>query len=451
MFAKLSRGLPQRRSRDRAMRDPAAPIRVAFVLPNLDVGGAQRANLLIGRYLSRREVEPVFVSLHCRNPERKSLRPLFEAAGLDVYELGLRRRADRSVFACVSGALRLRRLCRDMRIDLVDSAVIESDLVARLSTIRTRAAHVTHLVNTTYDAAVARRLPPRSRIRLGALRKVDALTARRTDAFVAITSGVGESAIENLGIDSDKVVVIPRGVDLAHFAFAPRRPPNPELRIVSLGRLAPQKGHETTLSAMACLQEWEISARLTIAGEGSLLDDLRRHADALGVAERVTFAGAVDTDVVVELLANADVFCFPSRWEGQGNALLEAMASGCPVVASDIPPLREVLGDTGILFTPGNHLALADSLRRVAQMTEDERAALGRKGRERVEHTFDAHGKVRELERFYRALLRPDAELGCRGTEPTTVPIHPADGIPAARPRKMVVKQLSRRGNGGTE
>jgi len=156
---------------------------------------------------------------------------------------------------------------------------------------------------------------------------------------------------------------------------------------------------------MAVLEQWGIKANLLIAGAGSLLGELERLGESLGVGDRVTFAGAVDTDAVVDLLAAADVFCFPSKWEGQGNAVLEAMAAGCPVVASDIGPLREVVGDAGILVAPEDALALADGLRRVAEMSIDERVALSMSARRRVEELFDARGRVRDLETFYRDLL----------------------------------------------
>jgi glycosyltransferase involved in cell wall biosynthesis len=180
---------------------------------------------------------------------------------------------------------------------------------------------------------------------------------------------------------------------------------------------------------MACMQKWGIGSRLIIAGEGSLLDELRRHADELAVTKSVTFAGAVDTESVAGLLAEADVFCFPSRWEGQGNALLEAMASGCPVVASDIAPIREVLGDAGILVTPEDPVALAKGLRRVAEMSESERADLGRKARVRAENRFDARSKVRDLETFYRGLLYDEVKRGSQSNGVIALPIDSAQPV----------------------
>jgi len=209
-----------------------SPIKVAFVLPNLDVGGAQRAHLLIGRYLDPTHVDALFVSLHPSTRGQTSLHASFSAAGLAVHDLHLHQRADRSVRALLMGAWRLRRLCRREQIDIVDSSVVEADLVARLATIGISARHVTHLVNTTYDAAVTRRLPRHSRVRLGVLRRLDALSARCSNACVALTNEVAASARRYLNIERAKLVVIPRGVDIDEFTFRPRVTAHPVLAIL---------------------------------------------------------------------------------------------------------------------------------------------------------------------------------------------------------------------------
>jgi glycosyltransferase involved in cell wall biosynthesis len=385
--------------------------RVAFVLPNLEVGGVQRAHLLIGRYLSD-NVEPLFVALHAKdNDDRPSLQSRFEAAGHQVCDLGVRGRADRSPLALLAGAWRLRRLCRAQKIDIVDSCIVEADLVARLATIGMRTLHVTHLVNTTYDAAVERQLGGRSRLRFATLRTIDAFSARRTDAFVALTDSVADSARRHLHIETRKLSVIPRGVDLTEFSSAPvSGGGQTSLRVLSVGRVAPSKGHEFIVQAIALLQEWGIDAEVVIAGDGPLLGEVRRLADELGVTQRVSLLGAVDFERVRALLAEADVFCFPSKWEGQGNALLEAMASARPIVASDIATIHEVLGDAGVLVTPEDPLALAVGLRRVAEMSLDERKTLGDRARSRVEHRFGAAARVRDLEEFYMGMI--DGESG---------------------------------------
>ena len=411
----LGRGsLRMRRASDRGdyVSRPAAPTRVAFVLPNLEVGGVQRAHLLIGRYSSH-EIEPLFVALHAKdNDRRPSLQPTFEAAGLRVRDLGLRARADRSPGALALGAWRLRRLCRREGIDVVDSCIVEADLVSRLATVGSSTIQVTHLVSTTYDSAVELRLSGRSRARFAVLRTIDALTARSTDAFVALTHGVAASAQRHLHIDPRKMTVIPRGVDLAEFPYAPNATDSTvPLRILSIGRLTPSKGHDVTLRAVAHLQESGVHAELVVAGDGPLLDELRQLARDLSIESKVSFVGAVDGATIRSLLAAAHVFCFPSRWEGQGNALLEAMASGCPIVASAIATIREVLGATGSLVTPDDSVAFAKELQRVGELSRTERMRLSREARREVEMRFDAADRVRDLEAFYLRLLNKSARL----------------------------------------
>jgi glycosyltransferase involved in cell wall biosynthesis len=114
--------------------------------------------------------------------------------------------------------------------------------------------------------------------------------------------------------------------------------------IVNIGRLSPQKNQTLLLRAVQKLPQ----THLAIAGDGELDEALRREAALLNVAERVHFLGRLEQSSVADLLAAADLFVQPSLFEGQSNALLEAMNAGVPIVASDIPPQAETLrGDNG--------------------------------------------------------------------------------------------------------
>jgi len=113
--------------------------------------------------------------------------------------------------------------------------------------------------------------------------------------------------------------------------------------IVNIGRLSEQKNQSFLLRVLERLPE----AHLAIAGDGELRDALRTEAARLGIAERVHFLGRLDQPSIADLLAAADLFAQPSLFEGQSNALLEAMNAGVPVVASDIPPQVETLRGSG--------------------------------------------------------------------------------------------------------
>jgi glycosyltransferase involved in cell wall biosynthesis len=154
-------------------------------------------------------------------------------------------------------------------------------------------------------------------------------------------------------------------------------------RLVTAGRLDLTKGHDILIEATARLvKEWpEVS--LTILGEGACRPNLEALAGTLGIADRVRFAGV--TPRPEPLLAESDVFCFPSRSEAQGLALIEALAAGLPVVASAVGGILETVApeETGLLVEPGNAAALADAIARLAR-DHELRSRLATTARERV-------------------------------------------------------------------
>ena len=155
-----------------------------------------------------------------------------------------------------------------------------------------------------------------------------------------------------------------------------------------MGRLTRQKGFDVLVAAMRSLPD----LHLDIIGEGEdrpLLD-----------APNVQLAGW-QADIR-PWLARADIAVIPSRWEGFGLVAVEAMASGVPVIASDIPALREVVGDAALLVPPSDPMALADAIRRLAA-DADLRRALSEAGLARVRR-FDIQTTVAACEAVYRAL-----------------------------------------------
>ena len=154
--------------------------------------------------------------------------------------------------------------------------------------------------------------------------------------------------------------------------------------VLNVGRLAHQKNQELLLQALPFLPK----VHLAIAGDGELHQTLVQMAATLGVQDRVHLLGEVPPADIPDFLRAGNLFAFPSRWEGFGLALLEAMHAGLPVIASDIPVLREVLqGDEG--GPAGLLVPLDDSLawpRAVQRLLEDNslRAALSLRARRRA-------------------------------------------------------------------
>ncbi len=141
-------------------------------------------------------------------------------------------------------------------------------------------------------------------------------------------------------------------------------------------------------------------AHFLIAGDGTCRESLVALAGQLGITDRVTFLG--HRDDVPAVLAQADMFVLPSRSEALPNSVIEAMASGLPVVASRVGGIPELVDDgkTGYLVPPGDPNALADAL---ARLLEDPRrsAELGRAGRIKIEQNYSFDRMVEQMETLY--------------------------------------------------
>jgi glycosyltransferase involved in cell wall biosynthesis len=219
--------------------------------------------------------------------------------------------------------------------------------------------------------------------------------ALRAADRVAVTS---EAAREYLlgahGLDPARVLVVPNHVDTERFAPGPAAAREPGL-VGFVGRLAPEKNVESLVRAAAGVPR----ARLIVAGDGPLRPALTALARELGLAAE--FPGSIPNERLPALLGRLSVFVLPSRYEWSPKSLLEAMAAGVPVLAADVPGIRDLVchGETGWL-APGDPDGLRDGL---ARLLGDAalRARLGEAGRR---HVLLHHATERVVERE-RALL----------------------------------------------
>jgi glycosyltransferase involved in cell wall biosynthesis len=277
------------------------------------------------------------------------------------------------------------------------------------------AALVTSLVNTPYDA-VRLHDPNVRRLSLRAARWVDGWTARNmTTHFHAVSESVKRAALDDLRIPPDRITVVPRGRDPERLGvpsparrLASRRAlgcaPDDEV-IVTIGRHEFQKGHRYLLEAAARLRPARPRLRVIVAGRrGNASADVEALRRLLDLGDQVWFMG--HRDDVPNLLAAADLFVFPSLYEGFGGALIEAMALGLPIVASDVPAIKEVVeeGRNSLLVPRGDPDALA---RAVADLLDraDQREAFGRASRRRFEEHFTLDSVVPQMVELYRSVV----------------------------------------------
>ncbi len=187
---------------------------------------------------------------------------------------------------------------------------------------------------------------------------------RCVSRFACITEAVRDEA-HAFGLDPARTVLIPNGIDLAAWGRARGPTVGAGGQILFVGRLAEQKAVDVLLRAFARVRVAHPRARLLCAGDGPERASLEALTDSLGLAGSVDFLGRRDD--VHDLLREAAVFVLPSRSEGLSNSLLEALATGTPVIASDIPGTREVVRHEvdGLLVPVDDAAALAAAIDRV--------------------------------------------------------------------------------------
>ena len=333
-----------------------------FVINSLGAGGAERSLADILPHLPGNEVRPIVVCF-------KSLDVGFEQevrrAGTEVIILPGR---NKSMLV-----RQLRKIIKRERPSLLYTALFDAHVVGRLAAIGTGVPVLSNLTNVAYDPA--RYADPNVNARkLRLLRVIDAWTARHLTAhFHAVSSAVKESAVEHLGISPDDVTVVYRGRGRGRLGM-----PGVERRaavraslgidadapvVITVGRREYQKGQRYLIEAVPDLLAHHPDLVVLIAGrDGHASQQLANLAASLGVEEVVRFLG--HRSDIGDLLAAADVFVFPSVYEGLGGASLEALAMGLPLVVSDIAALREVVSadENGTLVPPGDAGSLADAI-----------------------------------------------------------------------------------------
>lgn len=253
------------------------------------------------------------------------------------------------------------------------------------------------------DVAEVRRLP------LTGLRK---RLLQRVDVFVTLTQAI-EAELAEFGLGAIPRHRIPNGVDLTLFAPADgderqalrARLGLPKDRVLCafVGRLTPQKAPDLLLEAWA-MGRWS-QAHLVLVGDGPLRSRLEARVPSGPHTGIVTFAGA--TADVASYLKAADLLVLPSRAEGMSNVILEAMACGLPVVATDVPSNREVLGTdgkAGLLVPPGNPAQLAETISALVA-SPALRREMGAAARAVVQEQFDLQQVVQRYLALYAELV----------------------------------------------
>jgi len=199
------------------------------------------------------------------------------------------------------------------------------------------------------------------------MRRVLPVVSHLVKRFTCVSQNLAEF-FATLGVPSSRMITIYNGVDTERYRpGAPRAEFCPLVRIGAVGRLVQEKDYPTLLAALAILKNENIRFFAEIAGDGPLAVELKERAQALGLHDVLAFRGSCDN--VPAFLRELDIYVLSSRHEGLPIAILEAMATALPVVATRITAIPEIVEDgrTGMLVPPGDPVAMAAAIRDLAR------------------------------------------------------------------------------------
>jgi glycosyltransferase involved in cell wall biosynthesis len=367
--------------------------RILHIIPTLDRGGAEKQLVLLATRLPRDKFDVHVCTLTRSGP----LSTRLGDARIPLHAVDKRWKIDPPAF------WRLQRLIKGLRPSLVHTWLFAANCYGRQAALRSGVPHVVAGERCVDRWKVWHELA------------IDRHLARRTDRIVTNSSGVVDFYVGH-GIPAEKFAVIPNGIEpYATPVPKPRAqildelglPGNARL-IGAVGRLWPQKGYKDLIWAAELLKVVRDDTHLVIIGDGPQYAQLLRWRDNLQIADRVHFLG--HRDDVPALLPHLTCFWLGSAYEGQSNAVMEAMNAGIPVIATDIPGNRDLVvpEETGFLFPVGDRATLA---RLTHRLLDDPTLAqrLSEASQRRMREQFSVDQMVQRHAALYERILAGDS------------------------------------------
>ena len=314
----------------------------------------------------------------------------------------------RNIYDIIAGFMGMKAVIKEFVPDIIHTHVFGANIYGRvLGRIFSKAKIVSTLHSIDYMKYISE---TRSSFSYK-VRMADFLTSFCVDAFVAVSSYINDLALKTLKVKRIEVIynypeiaystLELNGIDKS--CVKRQLGADGAFIVFNCGNLRPQKGHRYLISAMAEVVKNVPNAKLLIAGSGPLLSELKEQIGKLNLEGSVSLLGRRDD--IMNILCVSDLFVFPSLEEGQGLALIEAMAAGLPCVASNIGPIPEIIpnAEAGILVKPGDPDGLAGAIFELYS-DRNKAKAMAAAGKRYAMGKFNARSSVDRLSRLYEEL-----------------------------------------------
>lgn len=348
-------------------------IKIVYIIPTLNTGGAEKmlVDLILG--LDKEKFEPELICLKRSGILGEKL----TSDNIQINTFNFKSGLD------VTGFRKLYLYLKKQKPDIVHTHLFGADVHG---IIAAKLAGVKLIFSTEHNINLQESVLKRF---------VKSLIYSEATKIIAV-SGAVEEYLKKWKIRDGSIRVIYNGIDANKFIRT--RNPNEKIIIGALGRFTKQKAFNVLIEAINIIRNENIECR--IAGFGEEESNLKRQVESLELTEKIKFFPKQDN--AEEFLNGLDIFVFPSLWEGLGIVALEAGAMELPVVASDLPAIKEIIenGKDGLLFETGSPKDLADKL---LTLTKDQgkRIDLGYNLNKKIKSKFGIESMVKNYEAIY--------------------------------------------------
>lgn len=292
--------------------------------------------------------------------------------------------------------LQLSKIIRVYNPDVLHSHMVHANILSRLIRVTTPIPKLINTAHSSYEGG-----------------KLRMLAYRLTDSLADISTNVSTAALQTFRskniMSIDKSIVIYNGIDTNKFLYNEESRQSirkqlsldsKEFLFLSVGRLVDAKDYPNLLIAFSHLLQNNSSSKLAIVGKGELETELKQFIKKLGISQSVYFLGARND--VDKIMSACDCFVLPSKYEGFGLVVAEAMSCERIVIGTDCGGVKEVIGNEGFLIEPENYIALADAMQKAIDLDYEQRKLMGHKARQRIIKNYSLNAAVSKWLELYK-------------------------------------------------